>query len=301
MAAENPFARRLRRSVAYESFRWCLRQLAREHHYPPPLLERVLYTPFSAVEKHLYATGTLSTAGLALPDFLGLGAMKSGTTWLWGQLSRHPDIFMPEVKEVHYLSWSFHRSLKHYSTYLEPGRGKRIGDITVDYGGIRTRRIRFLKKIMPDLKLVYMMRNPIDRAWSHAKQELMFRTHRSFEDVREWEFVRRVRLRNNRHYTMYLRDIDNWTSVYGPDSLYVGVFDEIKRCPERLLTDVLRHLGVNADLPMETFPLRERFMEGVPSPPMPRGVRRVLEEMYAQDIEALHRRFGDRVEGWRVQ
>ncbi len=38
-----------------------------------------------------------------LPNFLIIGAQKSGTTWLWNEIRQHPDIFMPEHKELHYL------------------------------------------------------------------------------------------------------------------------------------------------------------------------------------------------------
>jgi hypothetical protein len=39
-----------------------------------------------------------------LPNFLIIGAEKAGTTWLYDRLKRHPDIFMPEVKEIHYFN-----------------------------------------------------------------------------------------------------------------------------------------------------------------------------------------------------
>src|SRR5438067_4730530 len=94
----------LRGSVGYESFRWTLRQFVKEHHYPPPVLERLAYAPFSAVEKGSYVSGRRSAEQLVMPDFLGIGAMKSGTSWLWGQLVYHPEGFIPEVKEVHYFS-----------------------------------------------------------------------------------------------------------------------------------------------------------------------------------------------------
>src|SRR5262245_62109605 len=43
-------------------------------------------------------------AGDACPDFLFVGAQKAGTSWLYGQLERHPDFWMPPVKELHYLN-----------------------------------------------------------------------------------------------------------------------------------------------------------------------------------------------------
>jgi hypothetical protein len=291
----------LRRTVGYESFRWLYRQVVKYHHYPPPVLERAAYTPFSAVEKALYRSGRLSAKGLTLPNFIGIGAMKSGTTWLAGQLGHHPEVFVPEAKELHYLSWNFHRSMKYYSGWFDGCEGKVKGEFTVDYGGIPVRRIKFIRDVMPDLKLIYMMRNPIDRVWSHAKQELLFRTHRRYEDVRDWEFIRRFKLRNSRHYTMYLRDIDNWLSVFPREALYIGFYDYIKQCPERLLTEVFEHVGVSTDVDLSLFPTKEVFRGGEPAPPMPEKYREILEEMYADMIEEIYRRYGGPTAAWRCK
>src|SRR5579864_5427870 len=122
--------RMIRHSVAYESFRWWMRQFVKEAHYPAPVLERIAYTPANIIEKRLYAKGIRSMDGLVMPTFLGVGAMKCGTTWLFGQLGAHPDIYMPPLKELHYFSWHWHRSLKYYSKQLEEGKGKTIGDFS---------------------------------------------------------------------------------------------------------------------------------------------------------------------------
>ncbi len=291
--------RMIRHSLAYESFRWWMRQFQKEAHYPAPVLERIAYTPANIVEKSLYYTGARSMEGLVMPTFLGVGAMKCGTTWLFGQLGAHPDIYMPPLKEMHYFSWHWHRSLKYYSRQLEAGKGKAIGDFSVDYGGIHLYRIRFIKKVMPNVRLLYMMRNPVDRVWSHAKQELMFRTARSFDEVRDFEFFRRFKLRNTRYYTRYLSDIDRWTSIFPKEQLFIGFYDDVKLRPQELVTDVFKHIGVTTDLDWDTIPLRTRFMEGPPSPPMPDKYREFLQNMYRDDIEKLYQRFGDKVAAWR--
>ncbi len=296
-----PMKAYLKKSRLYPPLRFLYHQVVPEPHSRPPVLETLLYRPFSALEKARYVQGRGSTAGLVLPHFLGIGGMQSGTSWLLFYLGHHPQIYVPDVKELQYFSWRYHRSLRYYSRQFEAHADKIRGEISTEYSFLPLERIRFLRAIAPEVRLFFILRDPIDRAWSHAKQELLFRTHRKYEEVREFEFIRRFRHPNTRHYSNCLRDIDNWLSVYPREQLYVGVYDDIVRCPERLLTDVFRHIGVSTDVDFSTFPIQEVFRGGEKTPPMPAKYREVLEEMYADMIEELYRRYGEPVAHWRCK
>lgn len=132
-----------------------------------------LQRAYIKVEKTQYALGIRSTNGLCLPDFLGIGAQKAGTTWLHENLCHHPDLYLPEPKELHYFDWGFHRSLRHYSDIFKRGCNRVKGEITPGYSIIPVERMRFIRTIMPDVRLIFLMRNPIDRAWSQALMNLV--------------------------------------------------------------------------------------------------------------------------------
>lgn len=129
----------------------------------------ILRLPEWRPDKWLYSTGILSGKTLCLPDFLGIGTQKAGTTWLRLNLLAHPEVFCSTVRtggqwELHYFNNNFCKSLRFYSRFFEPGRDKVKGDITPNYCIIPRGRIRFIRRIMPDVKLIFLMRNPIDRA-----------------------------------------------------------------------------------------------------------------------------------------
>src|SRR5688572_21071755 len=76
------------------------------------------------LEKWAYLTGLRSRDRLALPGFLGIGAQKSGTTWLHVNLACHPELYLPAQKEVHYFDRHFDKSLEYYSRRFRPGDGR---------------------------------------------------------------------------------------------------------------------------------------------------------------------------------
>ncbi|MCW3095321.1 MAG: Sulfotransferase domain protein [Chthonomonadaceae bacterium] len=305
---------------AYELARFLYRQFVPEPHYPPPVWQSLLCQPLSLSEKRLYAAGRRSTVGLTLPDFLGLGGLQSGTTWLWANLRTHPRIYLPETKELHYFSWHYHRSLKYYSSRLAPSGQRLAGEITTEYLNLNLARIRFIHTIIPDVRLVVMIRNPIDRAWAHAKQSLMFRPGKRYAEVSQADFLRHLRSDASLRAGDYLTGLDNWLSVFPQEQLFVGFYDDIQARPLELLHDVCKHLGISADVPWHEDCVLEHQhklldlqiepadkpeetrhdlwqwsdMNAAPSPYFP-----VLEELYHDSIERLYARFGAPVAPWR--
>ena len=108
-----------------------------------------------------------------LPHFLVIGTQKGGTTTLHHLLSRHPDIFLPGVKEVHYFSQHFHQSRQWYSDHYQLAKpGQVRGDITPFYlfHSAVPERIR---SVLPAVRLVALLRDPVERTLSqyfHARR-----------------------------------------------------------------------------------------------------------------------------------
>ena len=107
---------------------------------------------------------------MTLPNLLGLGAQRAGTTWLDGVLRGHPDIFLPSRrKEVHFFDRYFQRGVDWYSTYFPrislASDFKWIGEITPAYLYDPSVPARILATL-PDCHFIVTLRNPADRAYS---------------------------------------------------------------------------------------------------------------------------------------
>ena len=55
----------------------------------------------------------------SFPEFLGIGAQKSGTTWLYENLKKHPQLYLPKTKEIHFFDWHFYKSIKWYCQHFK--------------------------------------------------------------------------------------------------------------------------------------------------------------------------------------
>ena len=106
-------------------------------------------------------------------DFLCVGAQKAGTSWLFRQLNNAPGICFSKGKEVHYWDWVERKKRPNdpdwYLKAFSDTNGLLGGDMTPCYALLTTDSIREIQRMYPDVKILYIIRNPIDRAWSAFK------------------------------------------------------------------------------------------------------------------------------------
>lgn len=101
------------------------------------------------------------------PHFLGVGTQKGGTTTLYQLLKRHPEIFLPDNKEIHYFTKFYERGDAWYSEqFADAPAGKLRGEITPFYlfHAAVPARIRALRQ---EMKIVALLRHPVERTLSH--------------------------------------------------------------------------------------------------------------------------------------
>ena len=111
-----------------------------------------------------------------LPDFVLIGAMKSGTTTLHRQLSLQPGIFMSEPKEPNFFSDDqvYAQGMDWYhSLFAVAAPSDLCGESSTHYTKLPTypHAVERMKAAVPRLKLIYIMRHPIDRLISHYMHE----------------------------------------------------------------------------------------------------------------------------------
>ncbi len=271
------------------------------------------------IEKQWYASWPGAADRLPLPDFLGIGAQKAGTTWLWENLRRHPEIFVPDKKELHYFDNKFDQSLRYYTRRFEEARGRIKGEITPAYGILPRERIGFIRAIMPRLRLIFLMRDPVERAWSQAVMDLVVRSGRALDEVPESELLAFLESERSVNRGLYCGMLDNWLSSFPSEQLYVGFFEDIRERPRELMSELFAHLGVSRDVDWSSFPLQRVILPSVEPRgaaaqdrrigtasgeargepvPCPDSVRERLGQLYAEELARLSERYGKRVAHW---
>ena len=171
------------------------------------------------------------------PDFLGIGAQKSGTTWLWANMLMHPNIYLPPNKEIHFFDLHFEEGLDWYSSLFHNVDQKVKGEITPYYSILPKERIALIKKINPNMKIIFILRNPIDRAWSHAIMELSTLVGKPLHEVQEEEFLHHFSSPKSLAIGNYPNAIRTWSRFFPKQQFFIGNFDQIQTNPEALLND----------------------------------------------------------------
>ncbi len=233
---------------------------------------------------------------LTLPDFLIIGAPKSGTWWLASRMKKHPQVFLARGErsgEVKYFTKYFHKPLSYYSDLFQAA-GRRIkGEKSPHYCTLSEDRIRVIHQLMPAARLILILRNPVDRAWSEALVALLRGTGRRFDGLTQSELTGML----DRVQINYTEVIDNWLKYFSEEQLHICFFDDISNDPESLLSNAFRHIGADAQLDYRRFALEEIVNQGE-CIPLPLWFRDYLYRCYTPEIKALHRRFGEKIRPW---
>jgi hypothetical protein len=236
------------------------------------------------------------------PDFLVVSPPKTGSTWLAENFRRHHGLFVPSIKEVKYFDRFFHAlDLNWYLDQLAPGNGRVKGEASPSYALLPVERIRLLHRLAPNAKVIFLMRDPVARAWSHAKHNFCYREanftdcYAQFADVAEWDWLTNFALDWSLANGDYLGQLRRWLAVFSREQVYVGFFETIASDPERLLRELFAFLGVRPDIDLSTFPTRERVLAGLEAELPPRlhdHLHHLLHRRTAELAQFLREQFG---------
>jgi hypothetical protein len=183
-----------------------------------------------------------------LPNFLIIGAPRSGTTWMEKNLREHPDVFMPKTKELHFFDRHYEKGIAYYESFFENGGGRTaVGEATPDYlhGAYSKNDIpALIHAHLPDAKLIVSLRNPVERAYSrycNAKARFARNVNMNFEQklADRPEFVREG---------MYYDQLQRFYARFPRSSILVLLFDELKADPKSFMRRVYEFLGIREDI-----------------------------------------------------
>jgi hypothetical protein len=251
-----------------------------------------------------------SGARRPLPDFLICGAQKAGTTSLHAYLCQHSAVAAPITKEVHFYDHEFHRGLGWYRAHFRrAGEGVLTGEATPYYlfHPLAPGRVA---ESLPDAKLIVVLRDPIDRAFSHHNheralgfEELPFERGLDAEAERlegEEERLRadpRYRSFHHQHHSYlsrgrYAEQLERWFECCGRERILVLSAEDLFSDPLPIVREAQEFLGLPPQAPADLSARNARSYA-----PIPDSTRARLQEGFAADNARLYRLL-DRDFGW---
>lgn len=265
-------------------------------------------------------------------DFVIIGAAKSATTWLQAQLQADPEVHMPDA-ELHYFSREYRRGHDWYlSQFGDAGPGKTVGEKSNSYLYEPEAADR-LHRVLPHVKLIAQLRNPVERAYSNycmlLRRGEVGTDIESYLDPSQGENVRFLVAGN------FASHLQAYVDLFGRERLLILFFEGVTNAPEMQMSRVRSHLGLkpqpltpdgrekvkDRSVPVIPAHLRKRFawmkpmvrpLRGAAAfeavrgtiaretvyPPLTDDLRNRLNEYFGPSIEALEKLSGQSLSHW---
>jgi len=214
-----------------------------------------------------------------LVDFLLVGAQKSGTTTLHAYLNEHPQIQMAKKKELHFFNnetFFLDQSVnynKYYHSWFEQNSDHQYdknllkGEATPAYLYCRNAATR-IWQYNPAMKIIIILRNPIERAFSHWNME-----HNrgadplSFENALRQEETRCQKALPLQHYIysyvdrgFYTSQIREYWRCFGENQVLILKYDQLRENPALIVQKLFAFLDIDATFTKNSIKDKEKFL-----------------------------------------
>jgi len=180
-----------------------------------------------------------------MPNFMVIGAQKCATSSVCDLIGAHPEAFMTDPKEPYFFArpeaWA--KGFEWYESLFEGAEGRQaIGEGSTVYtmAGLYPEAPQRIFDVLPDLRLIYIARNPLERIQSHY----MHMATRRGRETRPFAQA----IRESDEYidnTLYRKQIDRYRALYPDEKILVLFYEDFKTDPGAVMRRVYRFLGIN--------------------------------------------------------
>jgi hypothetical protein len=218
----------------------------------------------------------------------------------WRQQVKRTSMQLMRKPSLRALLWDFNYYMRPYNdrwyaSVFEPKKGKVAGEITPAYSVLDRDRVAHVHGLMPDAKIIFFMRNPIERAWSQTVMSFDKKEKGSAKSVSEEQLFQKIARDSTWKLSNYLRTFENWGSFYPEEQIFVGFLEDVHFFPEELLRSVYSFLDVD---PSFEPPLVSKKVHSRSAGTMPTKVAVHLARNFHEEITRLHERFGGYASFW---
>ena len=227
-------------------------------------------------------------------SFLIIGGQKCGTTWVHTLLLKCKLISLPKQKEVHFWDWHYRKGIDWYIRQFEKGTAsKHAGEITPDYVVLPPTAIAEIYKCFPNLRIVFIARDLVERTWSAMTMELHDQNmglnpgdfaegvidgdHRGSKRVKQNPsaaqqrrmqqlsspssqpdsyYLERMHSLVHKSRSDYATSLKNWYDYFPDESILLIDYSEIQSNPRGLLHKIVSHIGLDEDI-------TKKYVEGL--------------------------------------
>ena len=201
--------------------------------------------------------------------------------------------------KLFYFKWYFSNYNDNWYHSLFKNTKGITGEITPSYSFLEVEDIKKMYAINPQAKLILMLRNPIERAWSQYRFQTRHQKNFDFEQVNIEDIIAFINKKSQLLRSDYLTTIKNYTSVFPKEQIRIGFFDAIKDNPTKLLTEIVNFIGLEVDAKYISdhcdFAIKENVSKSIDCP---ENVLNHLKDVYYDSIIQLANTYGSYCNQW---
>lgn len=265
----------------------------------------------------------------ALPDFLIIGPQRTGTTWMAKHLMNHPEVHIPVRKEIYFFNYLNYKDgpryqsdrLEWYSNEISPNlfdfikfnyqkwkttkklsalepyivkyfNPTIIGEATASYAVLGEEIIDEILLLNPDIKIITSIRNPIDRAWSHAKKDLVRDPGLKIQNVGFEKFKAFYTDQYQLKCANFCENIDRWSMKVEAGNIFICFLDSIRSKPDEVLTKLTQFLGINDVYGRDEPGQLTKAVNSTKEQTIPEQHYSYLHNLFKNELKKIENRFG---------
>jgi hypothetical protein len=184
------------------------------------------------------------------------------------------------------------RNDRWYGSLFPNDRDLVVGEMTPRYAMLDEHVVAHMASLMPKAKIIYILRNPIERSWSAAAMHLEKQRAKHIDQASDEEIQSALDWMQTLERTDYVTHIELWSRHFGDDNPFVGFFDELAEDPASLLRRILDFL--NIDTSPEQIPPGIGAAVGATSyNAIPEHHLHRLAKLHLEQIQAIHDSFAN--------
>lgn len=189
------------------------------------------------------------------------------------------------------------RSDRWYASLFSQGRGRPAGEITPAYSRLPTTTIKDIKRLNPHLKIIFIMRDPIDRAWSQARKDLPRVYGRPVSEISAADVTRWFSESWCAQRSDYVAILDNWLPHFPRDQFFIGFFEELASDPQDLLLRLFKFLGAESSM-RHIAKIAEKPVNAAARIDLPAAYEYELARLYEPQLATLKELFQPYPDRW---
>ena len=230
-----------------------------------------------------------------LPDFVIIGGRKCGTTFLYHLLTQHPLVEHAAGKEIHFFNRSFDEGIEWYRRCFpqprwQDGRRSITGEATPDYLSHPSAPER-MAEIIPQARLIALLRNPVDRAYSDYHQVARKqRDIRTLEEIMDYASLNDTRS-GFLSRSIYVDHLLRWSEFFSKEQMLVLKSEDFFEHPQETIKPVLNFLDLPEWKP-NVWDLHYKRNKGTYAERMGPATRERLEEYFEPHNRRLYEHLG---------